>query len=315
MTAGSLRLSEADPDTSAHRSLGLFASPAWCGVLQRSFGARTLVLERDTAAADVVISVIPVGPFRIGYVNFPWVDVTGGARLDVEETRALLEQLRAAGVDELNAPDTWLSVPASTRARRQRIEETRIEDLASWSLAAAPKLRRVASLAARGAAEIVPCTASDHAGFAFDLYRATVARHGVAAKYPPRYFGEVLRSAESGTSRLRARCANVAGAPAAFLITGEHDGVTYYLHGGMRRDASAAHPMDALFLESITHARDSGCRAYDFMASPKDQPNLIRFKEKWGGVTRARDLVSVALRPVRATLLGVARRAAAFLSR
>ena len=35
----------------------------------------------------------------------------------------------------------------------------------------------------------------------------------------------------------------------------------------------------------IRWAQAAGCESFNFMSSPPNQPSLVRYKEKWGGVT------------------------------
>ncbi|HET9483457.1 MAG TPA: GNAT family N-acetyltransferase, partial [Xanthomonadales bacterium] len=290
-----------------------FRSADWADALRGSVGAPVLCF--DPAARDgTAYTVFRAALFRIAYVNYPRWRVGEAELLGEAAARAALGALREIGVDVVNGPLDWVPPACRRGARVDTLIETSIDDLPAWSPQADAELRRVARRVAKSGVEVVPATRG-HARFAYERYRATMARHGGSAKYPLAYFEAVLDLAARADPVLRARVALVGGELAAYLITGADDGTMHYLHGGLRLDLSSAHPTDALFLDSIAAARDAGYRRYDFMASPADQPQLVRFKEKWGGTTRRREVASIPLRPLRARAFAAAKSAHAWLTR
>ena len=89
----------------------------------------------------------------------------------------------------------------------------------------------------------------------------------------------------------------------AFVVTVRHGAEANYLHGGFDAAFAAELPSDRLLLNAITGAQTEGLQIFNMMASPPDQPSLVRFKEKWGGITKAQSSYSVPLRPVKGAAL------------
>ena len=58
------------------------------------------------------------------------------------------------------------------------------------------------------------------------------------------------------------------------------------------------------FLEKIYKliTQNQGMECFNFMASPVNQPSLIRYKEKWGGVTRQLRVYEIPLRRLNSLL-------------
>ena len=81
-----------------------------------------------------------------------------------------------------------------------------------------------------------------------------------------------------------------------FLIVAYHNERAFYLHGGIDYEKQKSRPMDALFHFAINHAKNRGYSFFDMAQSPADQPNLTRYKEKWGGVTAQSTTLTVPSR-------------------
>ena len=68
-------------------------------------------------------------------------------------------------------------------------------------------------------------------------------------------------------------------------------------HGGSAAEFRQLSSSDLILSEAITAARDAGQFVFNFMASPADQPTLVRYKEKWGAETALIRTYSIALSP------------------
>jgi hypothetical protein len=119
----------------------------------------------------------------------------------------------------------------------------------------------------------------------FRLYETAVKHHGGSLRYNAGYFRGLLELAGTN-SRIRVYTALNDAEIGGFAVVVRHGDIAYYLHGGSRKDLRRLSPSDLILAEAIDDARSAGCNVFNFMASPADQPTLVRYKEKWGGETR-----------------------------
>ena len=126
----------------------------------------------------------------------------------------------------------------------------------------------------------------------FDFYASTVKRHGGSLRYNQTYFTSLLELARNGGA-VRLYLAELDSDPVGFAVVARHAGTAYYVHGGASADARRLSPSDLILSEAITAEKEAGCRAFNFMASPADQPTLVRYKEKWGGETRTQHTYTI----------------------
>lgn len=261
----------------------LFNTVDWQRLLGESFGCRTLYAWRDEARA-CVISVFPVGPLRIGYSGFPvGGGLGGGAILDQQALyqwrRASLPvtihafQLDGRGFLDGVVPD----------GVGQLLPTTALVHLQNWQPHALPKVRRVVNKARHSDLTIREAGA-DEGDVMYGLYRQMIRRHRGHARYNRAYF---RRLAALGCRHGGLRCllAWRDARPAGFHVVACHGSRAYYLHGGSDPALRSLYPADLLFLYAIEWARQVGMEVFDMLASPADQPSLVRYKEKWGGVT------------------------------
>lgn len=259
-----------------------FHSSAWFAVLQQGFGACSLNMP---SGMPLAFTLFRAGPFRLAYTNFPI------GLVSIEETGALTTPdvrsfLRSHGAQILNF-STPHQIHNINNLNGISLPVTLIENLANWEESRLPadvryKVRR----SQREGLRVRKANIKD-SNQLYELYMSTVARHGGQIRYTLEYFHALATLAEY--DRLldcKVGLPADRDEPCAFISIA-HDGDTaYYLHGGY--DMRYAHLRSGYGLMNlaITHARDSGCKKFNFMASPADQPSLVKFKEKWGGVTR-----------------------------
>ncbi|GAA6152314.1 hypothetical protein NBRC116587_17330 [Pseudoteredinibacter isoporae] len=79
----------------------------------------------------------------------------------------------------------------------------------------------------------------------------------------------------------------------AMNISALDGGQAFYLHGGFAEGFSEWRGPDLLMFEAISWAKRIGGKSFDFMSSPSSQVGLIKYKEKWGGVSRPQYTVDV----------------------
>ncbi|RME33424.1 MAG: GNAT family N-acetyltransferase [Gammaproteobacteria bacterium] len=282
---GTLSLSETPPPwweaRCEERGL-LLHSERWQAVLTAGLGCRPLYAVGDAGAA--VFNLFRKGPFRIAYLAHPV-----GGLLEGGEPGQLLTSFMA----QARPAPHLLRIPCSAFGDDWTLDweaaetpETAICDLQAWSEERLPSgLRRNIRLSARRGCRVERLS-SGHGGLVYALYRASIGRHGGSLRYPPAYFSALLELA-GRERRLRCLGAWVGGELAAFIVVAGHGDTCFYLHGGMLIEHAASQGPTRLFAEAIRWAREEGHATFNFMSSPPDQPSLVRYKERWGGVTRS----------------------------
>ncbi len=165
------------------------------------------------------------------------------------------------------------------------VPETAIIDLQAWDMVRLPKLRRDIKKANRSGLDILEAHSTSHAEYLYRLYKTTIRKHAGSLRYTPTYFrGLVDLSKEIRLVRclLAAKDDQIAG----FITTIWHGTTVYYLHGGFNSAFRTHGVSDKLMYRAIEQAQRDGAQCFNLMASPANQPSLVRFKEKWGAVTR-----------------------------
>lgn len=273
----------------------LFGSTEWQQVLEDAFNCRSVYFSND--AGGLVVSIFPAGPFRIGYLGFPAGAVVGRVDPDVDLSALL------ASADGKNKP-TCVRVPVSAfnpalRAAGNGVQnpETVIESLGDWGLdRVSKKLRRDVRRSQRAGLQTEVSADPADGRRLFEIYAGTVVRRGGALRYNERYFRSLI-GLSMATSQIRVSLATRSGTIAGFVVTAVHADTAYYLHGGVVPEFRKESPSDLLLYEAIVEAQRQGCRKFNLMASPPGQPTLVRYKEKWGGVTRNLETRTIGLRP------------------
>lgn len=276
-------------------SAAIFSSGPWQHLLEKSFGCRTIYAVGNSGG--FAISAFRAGPFRVGYLGFPL-----GA--GVGASQSLIGLAGALRTCRLQGMPVCLRIPVSAFGPQQTLDlpylanpETAIEDLQNWRLESISKnLRRDIRKAQRSELTVCEVTDSRVADRLYEMYSNTVKRHGGSIRYNVDYFQELIKLSAT-QPRLRVLVASQDSDIAGFVITAQHGSTSYYLHGGAdplyRKDS----PSDLLVNHAIHVAQQEGSDTFNLMASPPDQLSLVRYKEKWGGVTRQLHTYTAGIRP------------------
>lgn len=289
------RILAAPPDGWTERCVeqgALFGSTDWQRLLEKSFGARTLYAWDGNGGAALTIFV--AGPFRVGYLGFP-----AGACVGIEARHAdIVSDLQVAKLPIrltcLRVPVSPFDGPGMQGFKSSTTPETAIADLAKWEFSGiAQKVRRIRK-AERAGVEVVRAADAATASRVFELYAGAVKRQGGSLRYNERYFRSLIDLGMTNR-KLRVSVATLDGAIAGFLVTATHSDTAYYLHGGTSSEFRKLSPSDLLMADAIRAAQSDGVRCFNFMASPANQPSLVRYKEKFGGETRTMHNYTVPL--------------------
>lgn len=292
-------LSDDPPDdfeTACRADDRLFHSPDWQGLLEQSFGARSIYAWDDNAGCGAAVTVFRAGPFQVGYIGFP----VGGAVGGPGDLAALVRTWR----DQTAVPvPVCVRIPISSSSDQAHPDlpcvetpETAILDLPSWSLGStSSNIRRDLKKAEGAGLEVSDVVDVAAAARMFGLYQATIDRQRGSMRYSRRYF-ERLAGLAGEDDRLRVTVARQADRIVAFNVAARDGTTGYYLHGGIDWSARDLRPGTLLMRNAIEWAQTAGCTSFDLMSSPPGQASLTQYKEKWGGATRIHRTYTQALK-------------------
>lgn len=261
-----------------------FASEDWQELLRAGFGCETIY--GSSSDGGLVISSFKAGPFAVGYLGFP----TGGVIGERDTLQNTVSELRATS--NISSP-VCLRMPLSAFSNPPQLEapyvtspETAITDLQNWdSMAVSKKLRRDIRKAEKAQFEITTSDDPALGATLFGIYENTVKRHRGSMRYTLEYFVG-LQQLQRTNEAVRIVVARKDEQMAGFAATIREGRTSYYLHGGTDDRFRQESPSDLLIQQAIHLAKNDGCDTFNLMASPADQPMLVRYKEKWGGTTR-----------------------------
>jgi len=277
----------------------LFHSPEWLALLEASFNVRTQYIRNQTERCGAAISSFRAGPFRLGYLGFPYGGIAGNA----VPGDTLLQDLRGLRSRELPVA---IRVPVSAFAESSvdldstyaPTPETAITDLPSWELGAASENhRRDVKKAIRSGLQSADARGPADAAEIFEIYQDTVTRHDGWLRYNKAYFKNLVDLAQSHPN-VCVRLARLEGNIVGFNVAVRHGSVACYLHGGLRLQHRHCRPSALLLSEAIVWAQEAGCECFNLMSSPPEQQTLVAYKEKWGAQTREHRTFTIPLRSV-----------------
>lgn len=266
----------------------LFFDDPWQQLLTRSLGCRPIYFLDCDGQDGFIVQVFHKGPVRIGYVGYP----IGGTVMGRAVGKERIERALADGLDrELHVLRIRASAfrPAESALPNGRAEpETCISDLQRFEPQADAKLRR----ALRRGEQFDMVIRQDPGGdslvpYVYQLYIDTLRRHGSPNRYGLAYFHELFCLANTD-DRIKFFFAEKDKKMAGYLVAILEGDMAYYLHGAVDPQFKPYHVSDRLLYAAIEWAKRAGSSSFNLWISPpcQSQLSLVRFKEKWGGVTR-----------------------------
>ena len=280
----------------------LFQHPEWQNVLHQGFDTRTYYIWASGEEFSFTVTVFKAGPFRIGYMGFPVAGTLSGS-----VTHSHLFQLRASGlpIDLLRIPSSAFATPFEAESQGVESPETAIVDLPGWSVENLSKLRRDLKKAERGLFTVNDLTENGSGALLYDLYRHTVVSKRGSLRYTQKYFQSLVNYSRR-TNMLRCIAAFKDGSICGYVVCALNQDCAYYLHGATAVNWKSFGVSDLLLCEAIGWAQQKEMKNFNFMASPSNQPSLVRYKEKMGGVTRLQRTLEVPFSPLRSRFLKAA---------
>lgn len=257
-----------------------FASQEWAA-LMISLGATPLYAWSRQQQAGTLIPVFRRKSLRIGFLGFPVAgDVLDNLRPSAK--RALINAaLKAGHLNLIRVTHAHqLDFPSAADSARPDVW---IDDLATWRTSA--RLRRDLSYARRASSQLKVVNGLTDPDSSFALYAEVISNHRGSPKYTAAYFRALATLASTSAVINACSAVDPAGTLQAFAVMARHGNWGYYLHSATGNDAKRTGINDLLLDKLVSEAREAGCTRCSFMASPWQQPGLIRFKQKWGDRT------------------------------
>ena len=283
-------------DRHCSRYNALFQSSAWQALLEKSFPCQTVYGWNPDTKCGIAITNFKAGPFRIGYLGFPIGGLIGAGALDRDTVTAWKKPQVPLGSHCLRIPVSAFSDADELQLPYLENPETAIVNLQDWSLdSVSKKLRRDVRKAHRSELMLVDATLPSCGSDMYRIYHDTVKRHRGGVRYNETYFTGLISLAQSH-SGLRCILARLDDEIAGFVIVCRHGETAYYLHGGTNLSLKRHNPSDLLLYEAVTWAKQEGSQCFNLMTSSESQSSLIRYKEKWGGVTRQHKTYTYSLK-------------------
>lgn len=284
----------------------LFNGARWQSVLGKGFGATTFYGWNEERLTGLTITVFKAGPFRVGYLAFPAGGTVGKGTLDEQIIADLKRSDFPGKIHLIRIPTSFLEDNRVIDLPYELTMETVIEDLQRWRYEGlSHNLKKSIRRAKSSPLAIVDAYELSQGQIIYRLYRETVLRHGGNLRYTEKYFRELI-SYSLFNDDLRCILALADKEIAGFLIVACHHETAYDLHCCIQQDYKRYATSDMLTYVSIRWAKEQGMRYYNLMSSPANQMSLVRYKEKWGGVTLQNKTYELVLRPVQTRIFKLA---------
>ena len=286
----------ADWQTICERGNLLFHSADWHNLLKSSFNAQTQYIWDDDTQCGGAVSSFAAGPFRLGYLGFPFGGLVGATRITDGILRCWQDHRSDMLPIAIRLPMSAFAEPVDLDLAYASTPETAIVDLPSWTLeVTSGNHRRDVRKAIRSDLEIADAGDTADGVEVFRIYSDTVKRQRGAVRYNEAYFKNLIELAQS-SPHIRVLLGRVENTIAGFTVVVRHGSVGFYLHGGIHLAYRQYQPSAALLYEAIQWSQSLGCNCFNLMSSPADQQSLIWYKEKWGGETREHRTFTLPLR-------------------
>lgn len=284
----------------------LFNSAEWQDLLSQGFGNKTLYGWDEKSSTGMTITVFRAGPFRIGYLGFPVGGIVANGAPNPDIVSSLMKIHFPTTLHCLRIPVSAFATDINLQLSAKLMPETAIERLQEWCPDVNKKLRQDLNRAKRSPLQLIDAyDDTSHSSIIFGLYKEMVARHGGIMRYSKGYF-EALINLAKVHPLLRCILAVKDQEVAGFVVVACHKNTAYDLHCYINQNLKKYNTSDLLTHEGIRWAKEQGMECYNLMASQEDRPLLVRYKEKWGGVTREQKTYELVLRPVQTAMFKAA---------
>ncbi|ETX01967.1 MAG: hypothetical protein ETSY1_05295 [Candidatus Entotheonella factor] len=283
--------------------------------MQDSFDTQTVYVWDKQNMMGFAISVFRAGPFRIGYAGFPVGGGLNGFDFTCETIEALQHCKQSLKIDLLKIPSSNFHSNTDLPLPSEKTYESAIEGLEDWKLSQiSSSLKRNIKDARRMGVQIIDASTPTHGLAIYDLYHKTLQRHGGSLRYSKLYFQNLVQLS-CKQDNIRCLLATVNQDIIGFLCLVLSENIAYYLHAGMDTDWSKHRPSQLLIHDAITWSQQESYKTFNFMSSPYNQYQLVKYKERWGSSTKYHLTYTLSLNKVKGSLFNISRYSYDFISR
>ena len=274
-----------DWDTKCQKSESFFNNRLWHSVLKNSFNVKTLYYWDDKQEEGLSICIFQKSIFKIGYIGFPLGGTITGMNINNYLLNSINNNISPKQIHLLRIPTGKFSPSTLNHNHSNSCPETYINNLENWSKDNLSKrCRRDINKSIRENSEVEIITDPSNSKIIYNLYKKTIIKNDGSMRYNEDYFKSVI-SLSKDYKKLRCTCIRNNNKIIAFLIMVIDKNIAHYLHGAIDYNYRKSLPNDLLIFDAIMWAKNMGAKSFNFMCSPIKQPNLIKYKEKWGGQT------------------------------
>lgn len=268
------------------REGSLFHSTDWQSLLTNGFGSEAVYAWESQGKCGAAITLFRAGPFRIGYLGFPFGGMLGDTALVNDLLNGFANEASIRKPVCIKVAASAFADPVELSLPSAITPETTILDLQSWGAhSVSTNVKRDIKKASRSGLIITDAQGRDDSLQIYNIYKETISRHKGSLRYTRSYFSHLIELSAK-RPEIRVIMARKNDQIAGFVVVARHADTAFYLHGGTYFPLRNDRPSALLLNEAIMAAKADGCRCFNMMSSPANQSTLVEYKEKWGGVTR-----------------------------
>lgn len=276
-----------------------FNSKVWQDVLSTSFNSYSIYVWDDETSDGFALTVFKKWMFSVAYIGFPVGKTISGKEIDVSNLNKLNSIKKDLNFDILRVVST-LKITGKNIFHAGKSFETEIKDLPNWEFDHLKgSLKRDVKKGLRNNI-LVKNAAKENSQNIYGMYHDTIIRNKGSLRYSPQYFEKIVMLQEPN---IHCHIAVQDNKVASFIVTIDNNKSTYYLHGGSLIALRKYRSADILLVQAITNAKEKRMETFNLMSSPEDQPSLVTYKEKWGGVTNIQNTWDVIGNPIKGRIL------------
>ncbi|RLI65341.1 MAG: hypothetical protein DRO67_02805 [Candidatus Asgardarchaeum californiense] len=167
-------------------------------------------------------------------------------------------------------------------------------------------VRRMIRKAKKSNVKISKISSREEVPIFYRMYLESMKRNRAPVKYPVDLYYAIYDELVL-KNKAQILFAKIDGKYIAGLIYILSNGIIHYFAGGSFTKYLKLCPNDMLFHSAIEHGIENKCRYFDFMASPKDDTNLQRYKAKWGSKSLELSTYTKEINKKRCLIMKIAR--------
>jgi hypothetical protein len=281
---------EWDEFASRHTDL-IFYQSAWSRVLKEGLGGQPLYFclkDGGEIVAGLPGVLLNFKIFRILYASIPYGNLIGEQKYFPVFLEHLEREFIKRGIHHVRITDSPFWEKRDPGSNYKGIENIctliDLKDMDEERLwkSYSHYVRRDIKRAQKHEIKIYKGSSRDDFDCLYQLYLKAMERNAAPAKYPFRFvmaLGEFIMASNGGVLLM----AGMNQTPIAGILLIYSDSSTHAVLAGSDSNFLKFYPNKFLIHQSLVESIGRGHRVFDFMGSEKEDKELIRFKNQWGG--------------------------------